>query len=361
MLTLENARGDRLGGIPAGTPIEAKAEGERVALSCAQPRGEGRAERYIISSSAPISISLAGKERGTYQGQLAVSARAGRLALVNKIGLEEYLRGVLPFEIPTSFHPEALKAQAIAARTYAVAGLGRHKNDEYDLCDGSHCQVYLGMKDQDARLNAAISDTAGLIVTYQGRPIHAVYHDVCGGRTAGNESAWVGSHPLPYLRPVLDGDDGNAWCARSPRGVWTRRIPRARLGAALERFGVRGPVAAIRAAGYDENGRPQEFEVSSESGEVTVLAGALRSTVNAALGWNTLPSADFEAAPSGEVMVFTGRGNGHGVGLCQWGADGMARAGKTAAEILAHYYQGTKVEAIGTQMALELEARNHRG
>jgi len=262
------------------------------------------------------------------------------------VALQDYLRGVLPAEIPASFPEEALKAQAIAARTYTLANMGKHRSHGYELCDQPHCQVYLGAGAEDPRVDAAVSATAGLIVTYAGRPIHAVYHDTCGGRTAGNETAWQGSAPLPYLRPVSDCAEGTPRCRHSPNATWTRQVSQTGLGAALARFGVKGAVTGIEPRACDANGRPEEYRVRSDRGETAIAAGVLRTAVNAALGWNTLPSADFQAAANGDSMVFAGRGNGHGVGLCQWGANAMAREGKTAEQILGHYYTGVTLEAL---------------
>jgi stage II sporulation protein D len=354
-LKLADERGQGLAEFPAGTVLRASLKGDRVELSSSQPPGSGCGASYLLSSPAPIQVSRQGQGPRSYRGQIRVYAASGRLVLVNQVALEDYLRGVLPSEILASFAPEALRAQAIAARTYTLATTGRHSAQGYDLCDGSHCQVYRGVSGEDPRTDAALQATAGLIVTYQGRPIHAVYHDCCGGRTAGNETAWSGSQPLPYLRPVEDRDGGSALCAGSPQAVWTRQLPQAQLASALARFGVTPPISAIEVNERDENGRPKQYCVRGAGGQVIMLAGPLRAAVNSALGWNALPRADFTAAPNGDSIVFAGRGSGHGVGLCQWGANARAKAGHTAAEILAHYYSGVKIEPISGELAAHLD------
>jgi len=330
--------------VPPGEVVKVTADGDKIRVASPEIGSAPAADKWEFSASTPITITLERGPTRSYRGRVVVTAREGCLAFVNRVPLEDYLPGVLPAEIPAEAHPEALKAQAIAARTYALANLGKHRAEGFDLCDTSHCQVYVGAGAENPRCTAAVKDTEGVIVTYDGKPIHAVYHDTCGGRTAGNETAWRGSEPLPYLRPVADGENGVAWCARSPRAVWTRQLSQAKLGSALARLGVNGPVTKIEPAEGDENGRPKQYRVGTANGESVIVAGVLRAALNNALGWDTIPSADFEAAPNGDSMVFAGRGNGHGVGLCQWGANAMAKAGKTAEEILKHYYQGVTVE-----------------
>jgi stage II sporulation protein D len=332
--------------IPADELVTVRAKGSEVKVSSSAIGFEPDDDWWMIESRGLVTVSPEGLPARTYRGRVLIAARDGVLALVNDVELGDYLRGVLPAEIPASFHEEALKAQAIAARTYTVANMRKHKAQGYDLCDQPHCQAYLGVEGEDPRLDAAVTATAGLIVTYEGKPIHAVYHDTCGGRTAGNETAWQGSAPLPYLRPVSDCEGDVPRCAQSPNATWTRQVSQAKLGTALARFGVKGAVTGIEAAKCDANRRPEEYRVRSDGGETVILAGVLRSTVNSALGWNTLPSADFQAAANGDTIVFAGRGNGHGVGLCQWGANAMAQEGKTAEEILKHYYTGVTVQVM---------------
>jgi len=305
----------------------------------------------VLSSPEPITVQPEGLTARSYRGQVALVERDGRLVLVNRAGIEDYLRGVLPSEIPAGFQPEALRAQAIVARTYAVATRNRHERDGYDLCDRSHCQVFLGTEREDARLDAAIEDTAGLILTYEGEPIHAVYHAVCGGRTAANETAWPGTRPLPYLRPVSDSNGDGAWCETAPGAAWTRSITQSQLATVLAPFGVGAPISSIEPAARDSGGRPREFILHGAHGEYRVSSSELRSVMNRALGGDTLPSADFDAAPNGEMMVFAGRGYGHGVGLCQWGANAIAAAGSMAEEVLQHYYPGATIAPMSGEAA----------
>jgi len=334
--------------------IRLVAEGSGVVAS-AQEGGEWaqgsrplpESPQVTLTSSAPIQVTPEGAKARTYRGSLVVTAQEGRLTLVNTIAMEDYLRGVVPAEVPSLFALEALKAQAIAARTYALSARGKHKAAGYDLCDSTHCQVYLGVEEEDPRVDAAIRDTVGLVVTFEGKPINAVYHDTCGGYTAGNEEVWAGGSPVPYLRPVPDTCGVPALCAASPRARWTRRIPQEQVVAALSGTGVAGRLTLIAPEGCEDGTRPDRYRITTESGAWVVRAATMRDLLNRTSGAQTLLSPYFIALLEGDSVAITGWGNGHGVGLCQWGANALAKSGMTAAEILAHYYSGTRVERYG--------------
>ncbi len=272
--------------------------------------------------------------------------KGAALKLVNCVELEDYLRGVVPAEMPAEFLPEALKAQAIAARSYALANLGKHRRDGCDLCDSTDCQVYGGVDEEEPRVDAAVADTAGLVLTYGGKPIEAVYCDTCGGETATPEAAWPGADPVAYLPAVDDHYGVVQVCKASPKARWTRKLTQEKFLAALTKWKVTGPLTMIRPLGCEDGTRPDRYRL--EAGELVwvVPAEAVRNAVDRALGWSTLPSGDFIALIDGDTISFTGWGQGHGVGLCQWGANGWAKLGKTAAEILAHYYPGAKLQQM---------------
>jgi stage II sporulation protein D len=338
---------------PAGAVLTIAAAGDQVTID-----GLGAAATFLISAPAPLKVTVNGTTH-SYRGAIRLSAGGGRLLLVNVVELEDYLRGVVPAEVPPRFAPEAIKAQAIAARTYALSRLGRHQDIGCDLCDGVHCQVYLGADAEDPRVDEAIAATAGLIVTYDGKPIDAVYHDSCGGMTASNEEVWSGP-PIPYLRSVPDQIDGAPACARGPHATWTSKASQRAVAAALADHGVAAPLRAITPQACQDGERAKGYTFVAEDGREWVLCAAeVRTLVNRTLGAETLLSADFTAAIDGDTITFTGRGAGHGVGLCQWGANGLAAAGRTAAEILTHYYTGATVEPIGTRLAQQAEQTTH--
>lgn len=276
--------------------------------------------------------------------------RHGSQTLV-KMDLEEYLVGVLAAEAPASFDVEALKAQATVSRTYAVkrmcafGGKGSECHPSADICDDpAHGQGYLSEQDALAKwgvvsarrnwtkLCGAVSDTSGLIVTYKGIPAWLNYHSTCGGRTESAEDVW--GDQIPYLVSVEC-----TWCKASPR---FRTAVEMSLDDLAARLGDRSgaiPVMArkdgrklIEILKSSATGRVQQLKV----GNVTAKGTEFRS----ALG---LPSTRFGWQVNGSKIKFECQGYGHGVGLCQYGANGMAQDGYLAEQIIAHYFTGARV------------------
>lgn len=336
-------------------------------------------------------LSIAGRQ---YRGWLEASIGAdGQLLIVNQVGLEDYLQGVVPREMPASWHPEALKAQAVAARTYAVSQIRASEaaGSRFAVVATTDSQVYGGSSGEVASTNLAVQQTRGMILTYQGQSITAVYHASSGGHTENSEIVWASA--LPYLRGVVDFDQ---W---SPRYSWEIAMTMEEVGRrlgnaghdigqilAIERtgpVGVSGRTRSLTFRGTDgrlelrsEAGRralglwsslfdvsiTEEHEgivvTSLAAGREVVIAGAVAGavqTVSRSVGQSFSIGAEgvlyrmprytvvHKARITGAV-VFTGGGWGHGVGMSQHGAYQLARDGKTFAEILAHYYPGTVLE-----------------
>jgi len=268
--------------------------------------------------------------------------------------LEEYVAGVVAAEMPTSFDIEALKAQAVIARTFAVrrsrllGGQGVPGHPEADVttdiwAGGQNWMPkarareewgFFGFYGRWAKIEEAVEATRGLVVTYNGVPIEPAYHSTCGGFTEDSENVW--QEAVPYLRAVPC-----TWCSHSP---WMEATTEVSIPAMEQAFGLETGLLAA-AAGQD---RPYiEVVEKSESGRaVTVRVGEkeIRGLeFRRALG---LKSTRFTYTVSGGTLEFVTVGYGHGVGLCQYGADGLARAGRTFREILAYYYTGTEVESF---------------
>ncbi len=264
---------------------------------------------------------------------------AGSVTAVNDLELEAYLYGVIKGEIDPRWPPEAVKAQAVAARTLAVERLlESHPATSlagYDLPATTDAQVYLGLAGEDPAGNAAVDATRALLVTYNGRPIFAAYHSNSGGHTEDSEAVWGSVYP--YLRGVPD-----PYALGAPGATWSARVPLATMETALRRGGV--DVAALDRI---EPGRTTPWGraitvrlLGADGREQELGANRFRLLVGASLIRSTM----FTAGRRGPYVEFSGRGSGHGVGLDQWGARAMAMQGFMFEQILKYYYTGVGVE-----------------
>ncbi len=259
-------------------------------------------------------------------GELSVQPRDGVLLLTLKMPLDDYVAAVLNGESGGFNSDEALKAMAVAARTYAVHFGVRHKLEGFDFCDTTHCQdVRLGLESQ--RVRAAAAATEGELLWYEGRPAATYYHRNCGGETE-DATALDPQLKEPYLRRHQD-----SYC---PRDEWHADITKTDLATALSKH-TRGPIDTVRVISRTESGRAQTLLVNNRQ----ISATDFRFAIGRALGWDKLRSDLYEVQDRGDRVSFRGRGQGHGVGLCQSGADAMGAQGKSYREILAFYYPGT--------------------
>ncbi|MCC6446591.1 MAG: SpoIID/LytB domain-containing protein [Armatimonadetes bacterium] len=294
--------------------------------------------------------------RGGIEISVRKSSRKNYLGAVNALPLEEYLYSVLPSEMPLSFHPEALKAQAVVARTYALQHLGRHKADDCDLCDGIHCQSYLGYDAERDKSRAAVDATRGEAIYYGGRLIYAVYSADCGGHTQSNEDGAMSRSAWSYLRAVPDrSDDGPDYCSGSRFHTWSRQFTLYELKRSLNRSPIArvGSLQEMRFLDYDPSGRVKTVELIGSREVKWITGGQFRQI----MGGERIPSTlvTLTRLPS-NAYRFDGRGFGHGVGFCQHGANGMAAAPQSFRyqDILKHYYQGVEIRPFpGTGSFIE--------
>ena len=261
------------------------------------------------------------------------------LLVVNRIEVEDYLRGVLSKEVPHSWPTEALKAVAIAARTYTVFQRLSKSSVAYDVTGDVLSQVYGGKTAERWRTNRAVKDTHGLILTYQGRVFKAFYHSTCGGLT--EHASVMGPFDLEPLQGTLTC----SFCVESPFYRWQRRLTRADVAWAVKQQG-RGsvwPVEAMEIAAYSPTGRVAQVRIHGAGGDLLLTGYDFRQL----FGFTTIRSTAFAIIPDGEGFIIQGRGWGHGVGLCQWGAAQLARRGLSAREILAYYYPKAELVRLG--------------
>lgn len=264
-----------------------------------------------------------------YTGSIEVWQGERGLYVVSEIPLEEYLKGVVAAEVGNSWDREVLKAQAVAARTYALYQKSNHGNQKigYDLTSSVLHQVYKGGSIPE-NIRRAVEDTRGQVLTWQGEPILAYYHSTSCDFT--EEASEVFGKTYPYLaRAAAD-------CSLSPYLMWERKLPASDIEKALR---VRN-VTDIKINSHTAGGRVRDVRISRDGGVDVVPAKDLRRL----LGWDRLPSTDINGLRrQGEVWIFEGRGFGHGVGMCQWSALKMAKDGATYRDILARFYPGADI------------------
>jgi stage II sporulation protein D len=286
----------------------------------------GRRAWLRLSAAASLGWLVARRARAEER----IRVRLGEGGKIEDLRLEDYVAGVVAGEMPASFPPEALRAQAVAARSYALTRkIGAAGGKPWDIGAGVLAQVYQGRHSPAAR--AAADATAGEVLVLGMEPVEAYFHGVCGGRTETGLAAL--GRDLPYLASVECG-----FCDDAPGARWRRELPCAELGRVA---GLSGAVDAVRISARTPSGRAAQVELGRGERVRAVGAADLRQR----LGFTRLPSLAFEIEPAqGErAFDFIGRGQGHGAGLCQHGAAGMGRAGKPYREILARYYPGTDV------------------
>lgn len=325
-------------------------------------------QRELYARSPNGMVSVNGKR---YRGEIAVLPVDSSLIVVNRLGLEDYLRGVVPVEMGkrASSDSAALQAQAVASRSYAVVrGLGEGGGTAFDVRATTLDQVYGGVDAEYDVANAAIDATRGLVLRYQGRVVDAPFHSTCGGTTAAPTEVWRGTGGGAYLQSVSDRISGDRfYCDIAPRYRWTRTLTGTRLDAALQQYlrsyatgaGVDAPGAAhvIGVRDRTPSGRVAVLEVETDKGLFPLRGNDIRFVMREP-GGEILPSTYFSVEPEyrdGRVsrVTFRGQGNGHGVGMCQWGAIGRARAGQSFRSILGTYYPGTTVGPIASNTSAE--------
>lgn len=266
------------------------------------------------------------------------------LAVINEVPLELYLAGTLAREMYASWGAEALRAQAVASRTYALQQRQAHHDELWHVSASTRSQVYAGIDAESPAVWAALAATRGEVLAYRGEPILAVFHSSSGGRTASAEEVWGQSRDYLVSVEVVDEWD-------SPDSYWRAPVSRTTLGRALASVAKDiGEIVRARVTERSESGRATRIELVGENGTLSLGGRSLRS----ALGESVLKSTLFELREEGEGFVFVGAGSGHGVGMSQWGARAMARRGDDYREILSSFYPGATLtktlrERGGTQ------------
>ncbi len=310
-----------------------------------------------------------------YRGELVITPSDGGLLVVNRLGVESYLRGVVPLEIGDRKQGEeaAVEAQAVAARSYTYIHMAESGNRGFDMYASVQDQVYGGVAAEKLMTDAAVESTRDMVLRYAGRIINTPYSSTCGGSTAAVREVWWRQPDQPYLRPVSDRIPGtdSYYCDPSPRFRWTTTFDADQLQATLEKYlgsvtpASEPPVSAssgaprlslgritgFRVEGRTASDRVAAVSIQSERGNYVVRGNDVRYVLRSPSG-GLLSSTYFTAETTSdgrggiEKLVIAGGGNGHGIGMCQWGAIGRARAGQDYQTILTTYFPGTTVGRI---------------
>lgn len=316
--------------------------------SVAGDQVEIRPGRSVLSLAFPKTLSaVRGRTKRTtgalvstestpgmpISGTVRILRRGKGLSAVNLVDLEEYVKGVVPSEVSSSWHPEMLKVQAVAARTYALYNKALSALREYDLAATIQDQVYRGRLGVDHRVQQAVDETRGLVVTYQNAPIYAAFSSTAAGPTEDSINVWA--KDLPYLKGVECPFD-----LGSPYYQWKASVKMDQVEHQLRQQGFAvGTIATITPIAYSRAGRVTKLRILHSRGELLVRGEDLRKAV----GYTVIPSTQFEIESVGLNVVFVGYGAGHAVGLCQWGAKELAELGYPFTSILRYYYPGTEL------------------
>ena len=358
-ILLTNPAGTPLMDVVEGTAWRVRASGSGMTLTGAAGLDGGRVDAVVATPRyAGQFVRVDGRD---YRGEITIITGPGGLTVVNRLGLESYLAGVLSAEMGKRdpLETQAVYAQAVVSRTYAVRNQGKRRALGFDLYGSVADQVYGGVGLETPMSWDAVRATRALIVTWQGRPIDAFFFSTCGGRTESGVAVFQLAGD-PYLRSVSDVDpDGLAYCRFSPRFRWREEYTGDSLEAMLQRtlpgLTQLSPAAIkdirdVQVSAHTPSGRVDAVQVRLAGQSVTVSGQNVRRVFLLSNG-EMLRSTAFdiqERADGSRVswLAIDGAGAGHGVGFCQWGAVGRAREGQGYEQILAAYYPSTTLERL---------------
>lgn len=357
---------------------------------------------YLLPSDGSLVIHSSGDEslikvnENNYRDYITFIEANNRISLINHIYIENYLYGVVPKEMPASWPKEALKAQALVARSFALASMNKHAKEGFSLCDTTHCQVYKAFDNEHPNTNAAVDETKGEYVYYKGKVATTPYHSSSGGYTEDSSIAWGGGN-TPYLISVQDiyseAASSNNWSLKLSPIEIKNKLAGVNIGeildihildktesnriANLKIIGTNGEhiikASVLRDLLGNTSMKSTMFEIEkigeTEIKKVFVIDGSLqypveinlsnshildessntnvnRNNINRIQSGNNITSIDGTLSSQPTTIVFSGKGYGHGVGMSQVGAMEMAKLGYNYEDIINHYYTGVDIIKI---------------
>jgi stage II sporulation protein D len=286
-------------------------------------------EKILIKADDPEAICV--NER-RFRGNIQfIKKDNARFLAINYIELEDYIKGVLYHEASHYWPMEALKAQAVAVRTFALYQMQENASLDYDVTSDIYSQVYGGKTSERYRTNRAVAQTSGQILVYQDKVFPAYYHATCGGHTEDASLLW--KTDIVPLKGVVCG-----FCKDSPHFNWHYVLSLAQIQEKLAGAGYKaGNIKDVVILNRNKSGRATDLKIITTQQEMKISAKDLRNI----LGPNMVRSLDFTVNIIDHDIVFEGLGWGHGVGMCQWGSYFMAKQGRNYQEILKYYYPGS--------------------
>lgn len=294
---------------------------------------DGKQMRNLVFS-ATSAVYINNK---AYRGLVELSRTENGIQVVNQLSLEDYLVGLINCEISSAWPIEAVKAQAVIARTYALSRKASRSNAPYHLESSVIDQVYEGCQIEDSRARRAVTETEREVLTFGGSIIQAFYHSSCGGKTESSENVWGSA--LPYLKGVEC-----QYCQTSPSAtLWEQKLSLDEIEERLRTAGYKiSGLTGIKSGPLNSRGRLKQVVIVAAKGGFSLTGDQFRKAV----GYSVIKSTRFTVKVADGEARFTGSGNGHGVGLCQWGAKQRALDGFNYNEILSYYYPGTELKKL---------------
>ena len=298
--------------------------------------GRSTASKEIIIQSKAATFHIGTRK---FRGELHAVQNGNRIVVINKVPVETYLVGLIDSEISSSWPAEAIKAQAVAARTYALNQAEKIKKARpdsiYDVQSTMMDQVYDGAHREEAHVYGIVEATRGQVLRKDGTLYPAFYHSCCGGLTENARNVWADASGPPIVE--------DRYCERSPKKQWTYRISKTQFQKLLAGNNVPvSSIISITTVPLFDSPRVDTVVIDTDAGAQNIKATELRKI----LGYTNLKSTWLEASLAGKDVIFSGRGYGHGVGMCQWGAKGMAEEGLPYTDILKFYYPDSELVTI---------------
>lgn len=336
---------------------------------------DGTKSTYVCSGD-----SITGLDNTKYRGKLNFYIKGSNLHAINEVGIQDYLYGVVPKEMISSWEIEALKAQAIVAKNYTITNYNKHSADGFNVCASTHCQVYGGKSAEQEKTNKSVDETNGLVMMYKGSPAEAYFHSSSGGRTESIGNMW--NYPLEYMTGVND-----PYSTGTPYDNWEATLSASEIEQALLKYNYDvGSVVGIKIIEVSENSRVVKLGILGTKGMKILEKDAIRTVLGSSKFKSTyftlMESSNSKNATSaigksdvniqnkelksaferldsfvnyrisdvsqdfvsGSTFVFNGRGFGHGIGLSQYGANNMAKEGRNFKDIITYYFKGIVIE-----------------